>query len=543
MMKNSIPFVVLIVCLSFFGCSEAGNSVSYRTLTFDGNGAEGNPPPVVSVPEGQSAPIPGRGGFEYADKVFWNWNTKADGSGESCNPGDKEELLGSDTVLYAQWKDKKPGEEYKTFWARDTSDNWYTVEAVKRADEGNCIIYADILETISEETINRITAEYNEKIHGTVTNTFGSAGKVILLLLDIKDGYGGDSAGYVAGYFDAIHMYTRATYSVSNEVRMLFIDTDPGLNKLSQLYSTIAHELQHLINFSQTVSVKKSRKDLWIDEGLSTAAEYICYPSDVSRIEYFNSSNTRDADGNYGTIAYGNNFFVWDGYWEQEYGDVLADYATVHLFFCWLGIHASNGTGIYRDIINNLNGDYRSVTAAAKNTIDSQFSNWETLLGAWMLANYYNSSSGFYGYSGQIKTKVFAFADTDHVSWSFSPGEGIFSKQSGSFSAGPNTGPNIRYRGLGSANSSPVESPPYAGTTLLTFNANTNKDDGDETGYLASVAGTGHGPALSVLPAGPSIRAGNTSAGGTAYPVSFGDKAAGLDRPDKAVPRTKPGVR
>jgi hypothetical protein len=543
MMKNGIPVVVLIVCLSLFGCSEAGTGGSYYTytLTFNGNGAEGTPPQAVSVPADQGAPIPGKGGFEYTGKVFWNWNTKADGSGKSCNPGDKEESFGSDTVLYAQWKDKKPGEEYKTFWARDTSDNWYTVEAVKGTDEGNCIIYADILETVSEATINRITDEYNDKIYGTITGAFGSAGKVILLLLDIKDGYSGGSEGYVAGYFDATHMYTKATYSVSNEARMLFIDVDPGLKKLSQLYSTIAHELQHLINYSQTVLTKKSQKDLWIDEGLSTAAEYICYPSDKSRIEYFNSSNTRDANGNYGTIAYGNNFFIWNGYWEQTYGDVLADYATAYLFFSWLGIHASN-TGIYKDIINNSNGNYLSVTAAASSRIGSQFSNWETLLGTWMAANYYNSSSGVYGYSGKIRTRVLVFTDTGHTAWSFSPGEGIFSKQSGSFSAGPNTGPNIRYRGLGSANSPPVEIPPYDGTTLLTFNANTNKDGHDETGYLASVAetGTGTGPALSVLPAGPSVRAaGRASGGETPYPVSFGDKAAGLDKPGKFAPGTR----
>jgi hypothetical protein len=550
-MKKIIFVLAAAVCLVLSGCSE---SAGYYTLTFNGNGASGTPPPAVSVPEFQNALLPSKGGLDYAGKVFLNWNTKADNTGYSYNPGDKIQLV-SDMVLYAQWEDKKSGIEYKTFWAQDTDGTWYTVEAVKR-ETGKSIIYVDVLAAIEDEDVGKIKNEYDSAIYAKITNAFGSVsdvdknGKVILLLLDIKDGYTG-SGGYVAGYFDATHMYDTETSPFSNKADMLFIDTYPSLvdwdgdgldAELSQLCSTIAHELQHLINFSQTVlaTPQKQPKDLWIDEGLSSAAEYIYDPSDTSRIDYFNASNTPDENGYVGTIPYGNNFFVWNGYWEQEYGDVLADYATVHLFFRWLGIH-SGGTGIYKEIINNSSGDYRSVTTAAEKNIESPFSSWETLLGTWMLANYYNSPTGFYGYKNTIspKPKVLVFTDTGHVRRSFFPGEGIFSKQ-GSFYDSLETGTNIRYRGLGGSSGSPDvdTSLSYAGNALLTFNANTNKDGGDEIGYLASVAETGTGTALSVG-AGSSIRAAGASADGAAYPVSFGDKAAGLDKPGKS-PRAKP---
>jgi hypothetical protein len=165
-----------------------------------------------------------------------------------------------------------------------------------------------------------------------------------------------------------------------------------------------------------------------------------------------------------------------------------------------------------------------------------------------MTANYYNSPTGsneLYGYKGQLTTKWAVFPPP-RSSWPLSPGEGVFSSiQSGPFSPVSNTG-SIRYRGLGGSKPSPNvdDYPSYNGDYLLTFNANTNTNGADETGYLAGMAGTGTGPALSASPAGPSVRAaGSVSTDGTAYPVGFGDKAAGLDKPGKAAPRTKPGAR
>jgi hypothetical protein len=570
-MKNAALFFIFIICFNFLGC--LGDSGVYYTLTFDGNGAGGTAPQAMSVPEFQYAPLPGRkwlkGELEYTGKVFRNWNTDPSGvlgGGTPYYPGDKIQML-SDMVLYAQWEGKDPLkdplEDYKTFWAQDIEGNWYTVEAVKQVEGTHCIIYTDILETVENADITDIITEYDTGItgiHDKITGAFGDVydmessgfgnGKVILLLLDIKDGYTG-LGGYVAGYFDPTHMYDPGTYATSNKADMLFIDIYPGLSHMSSLYATIAHELQHLINFSQTTLKSKPRKDLWIDEGLSTAAEYIYDQDDkIDRIAYFNTSHT---------IPYGNNFFVWEGFWEQEYGDVLADYTTAYLFFRWLGIHASNGTGIYKDIIDNPDpyydyGDYRSVTqAAAARNINppGPGSDWEKLLGAWMLANYYKSSTGFYGYKGDTKIAaitVTRFTCTDHAGWYFSPGEGIFSLQGSFYNA--SAGPYICYRGLDEPTAPPSFSPvyPYSGTTLLTFNANTNKDGPDERGYLANVtaAGTGSGTArFSVGAAGSSARVTGAGSVPAAYPVSFGDKAAGLDRPQTggSARRPKPEIR
>ncbi|GHV94329.1 hypothetical protein AGMMS50293_06490 [Spirochaetia bacterium] len=535
------------IVLFFAGCENAALVASY-TLSFNGNGANGgNGPANIVISGGQYATVPGRGtpngGLVKTGYYFKNWNTSPGGTGMTVRPGQSVQL-NSDTVLYAQWE---LGSADKTFWVRDLSDNWYTIEAKKLGEGDKCIVYGDILESDAATTENAasVVAQYETSsgIYDKITGTFGdikdvdSNGKVIFLLLDIIDGYdpGAPDGGYVAGYFDPIHMYINSSYS--NRADMLFLDVNPGepdyTNQESKtFYSTIAHELQHLINFSQTAAASppKAEKDIWINEGLSTGAEAIYDPLDKSRIDYFNNDPVS-------TIAYGNNFFVWDGYWEQEYGDVLADYSTAYLFFQWLRIHA-NGTEIYKDIIAHQSGDFNAVLASAKLKISSITSSWTwgDLLRTWMIANAKNASTGLEGYKTELPLSPTVWSmragSRGGKSWAFSPGEGIFSE--GSTLPGSNSG-NIEYQQItGSSYSFVAGSPPYTSRSLvLTYNVNTNYRGSDESGYLTSVQDSAsrsagnYSPPIKAPPQGP-------------YPVSFGDKAAGLDRP--AGGRTGRGV-
>jgi hypothetical protein len=301
--------------------------------------------------------------------------------------------------------------------------------------------------------------------------------------MDIIDGFTG--GGYVAGYFDATHMYTTR---YSNKAAMLFMDVSPGSPSNTKEFCTvIAHELQHLINFSIG---KGNSKNIWINEGLSLAAEYIYGGDQNARINYFN--------GQYGntTIPYGNNFFVWDGYWEQQYGDVLADYATAYLFFRWLGIQAGNTT-IYKEIVESPHADYRAVTGPALQ-IHQEFLNWETLLGAWMLANYYNQTDGFYGYKGKIPKLTVSDLRVVGSQYPLSPGEGVFSSNPSGSELPYSSEGNIYYIGLPEGNFSSLPgsllgSGPYTGEKLLTFNGNTNEKGNNEYGYVVASRSSGSG--------------------------------------------------
>ena len=381
-------------------------------------------------------------------------------------------------------------EDELTFRAQKATDySWYDVPAIKLAEGSKCIVYAEKAEDISVAIANSIVTEYESRIHSKITDAFGAIkymprnkNKIVFLLLDIIDGFDIEvGGGYVAGYFDPTHMFSSITSPNSNSLSMLFLDTNPGLkgpDMMKKLYGTIAHELQHLINFSQTYLKNEQPQDLWINEGLSSGAEHIYGGPQNDRVSYFNNDPSK-------TIAYGNNFFVWNN---RE--DALADYATVYLFFQWLRIHASNGVGIYKEIINSNYRDYRTITSAASKRIDNKFNNWGTLLSTWMLANYFKTTNDFYGYKNQITTSISYPAGISSNSSSLYPGEGIFSNLGGSSCNPSVSGTNIRYIAFSSTVASIDTVAPYQGQKLLTYNANADKTADKETGYVANTLTT-----------------------------------------------------
>jgi hypothetical protein len=415
----------------------------------------------------------------------------------------------------------------KTFYAFNLeSEFYYSVEAALMAENGQCLVYAENDKgnpSITQGQAERIAREYSRNIEPKITGAFGEIlhitdkNKVTFLLLDIKDGYDPKEGGYVAGYFDPLDMEDQLP---SNKRDMLYIDTSPGLTAMKGLYSTIAHELQHLINYSNTILKNRNEQDLWINEGLSTAAEYIYGGDPSNRVALYNLDYSD-------TIIWGNNFFIWDGYWERTTGDVLANYSTAYLFFQWLRLHASNDTGIYREIIDSQYTDYRAVTGAARNRIPalgltgSAESDWETLLRTWMLANAIQAPSGLFGYRNKISDmtggevsslKIRGLSNTNQLKVTFYPGEGIFTRlDNPPYSPPAGSGANIRYVGF-SDNGEIDVSLPYEGQTLLTFNANWDNTAVNavgiyigpgESGYLANVleaapAGEGSGPARNV---------------------------------------------
>jgi len=97
--------------------------------------------------------------------------------------------------------------------------------------------------------------------------------RIYILILDIPDGYNG-SNNFVAGYFQPLNQNqgnqrdpgTGMQFS-SNEVEMIYIDSDP-LNTDDILSREIlAHEFQHLIHWRSDPN-----EDIWINEGCSDYA-------------------------------------------------------------------------------------------------------------------------------------------------------------------------------------------------------------------------------------------------------------------------------
>jgi hypothetical protein len=457
----------------------------------------------------------------------------SEGTGEQKPPEEEEQISLINTNVGTT----------KNFWALNIGTNYYYyLNAVLLAESDDCLVYAEsnaagqaVIETARAEAIAR---EYSKNIEPKITGAFGeiyhitAENKVTFLLLDIKDGYNPASGGgYVAGYFTTDDM-ERSNFS--NKRDMLYIDTNPGLMDMDVLYSTIAHELQHLINYSNSILKNRNEQDLWINEGLSTAAEYIYGGDPADRVTMYNEDYG-------GTIAYGNNFFVWYGIWELDssIGDSLANYSTAYLFFQWLRLHANNGVGIYKEIINSQYTDYRAVTGTARNRIPalglsgSSRSEWETLLRTWMLANAIQAPSGLFGYQDKIgeitrgneeRLKTTYFTGTARQEWEFYPGEGIFTLvDTPPYEPPPGSGPHIRYVGFDGRGIDGTS--PYEGQYLLTFNANEDNTALYPSGFVLMPGEPGYLAGLLKAPSGKKTFGGigpvRENPGASARPFSY----------------------
>ena len=384
------------------------------------------------------------------------------------------------------------------FWAWDFNRSmFYRVDAELLASNALCEIWvekgsgvsATRAQTIANYYRDNIYAEmekklfWTENISGVMMNTMQFAdwlgdenGKLVILLLDIKDGYSGQGSSYIAGYFDS---YNFLNHGESNFRDMIYIDTNPLLQFGDQdLYRTIAHEMQHLMNFASTVWFRSTRvngqivswreMDVWIDEGLSESAEWI-YSGEYNkdRINWYNADNT--------LLSMGDNFFVWNNY-EDIPNSVLNDYATVNLFFQWLRLE-SGANDIYKRILTSTHNNVNAVLNSLNGTSLAGDS-WAQLLEKWYTANYIGNYT-IPGYGAGLKRH---YVPTGTTTVQLFPGEGVFSS-SGTGLALPQAGVNIIYIAL---NNYGVKINPDVAHTLLTFNANPNNKNGWETGGTRS---------------------------------------------------------
>ncbi|MDR1900513.1 MAG: hypothetical protein LBQ55_10925 [Treponema sp.] len=537
-MNKKMLFAACALLLALQACDTSGSSTVYYQINYVASGAQWGaaPAPGLFLPGSMARVADNTGNMGRSDgKVFVGWRDSPSG-GTAYSVGRRFPINGAIT-LYAQWAEVPSLNTRKTFYTLDLVDNsWYGVSAVKLAEGVHCIIYADVYAFLTidqswgtaivdkyEDTTNgiykKITAVFKNTTHPdkTIEDMDGN-NKVIFLLLDIQDGYAG-TGGYVAGYFHPYHMYASSTNPYSNQADMLFMDINPGKPSPPEsaagkvFYSTMAHELQHLINWSITKDIGRSTVETWLDEGLAAAAEYVYGDESADRVNYFNSDP-------YDTILYGNNFFYWSGAWDN---DVLADYSTAYLFFRWLGIHGG-GNGIYTNIINSSYSDYRAVTtnaAAIATGIDAgasaEAAKWQALLSGWMRANITHHASNYFGYKGAVTPAPAAgyFDGTNHNRIEFYPGEGIFSRGNTGSTVG--SGANIRY----------IDNIPVTGetfTALLTYNGSTNEKGNYEYGFLANtVEGVPSGRgAASIRAAGSAEPAASLPA---TYPIGFRDVA------------------
>ncbi len=177
------------------------------------------------------------------------------------------------------------------------TNSFYKVPSTCRAIGTHCYIFVEDaiwnsrvsqsnVDAIKNEFDNSTPADPNKGIYQTDVDSFGDPPdvdndpKIIILILDIKDGYNG-SGGFVAGYF---HSVNEVAGTNSNMAEIYYLDADPvnlsTASGLNDAMSTTAHEFQHMIHFNyHNGTAGKPVQTTFLNEGCSTTAEVLCgYP-------------------------------------------------------------------------------------------------------------------------------------------------------------------------------------------------------------------------------------------------------------------------
>lgn len=268
-----------------------------------------------------------------------------------------------------------------TFHIQKEDESFTTLDATLRygSTDSKCLIYVENGKE-AEHDWNSAGEKFDTEIYPKDIEYFGNPtdvdgnGKVVILYYAMDQDY--------LGYFWAYDLYDEPN---SNQMEIFYMNIGWAGPDDPEMIRTLAHEFQHMINYGNRVYLNdKSGMDTWLDEALAESAEHVVFNSPgQSRIDTFVS----DPEG---LISNGLPLCVWgDG--EVE------NYSLVYLFMQYCRIHATDGVGIYKKLINHQYGDYRGIEDIMK-VQNTEFTDFETLSTSYRIANLLQDNTGIYGY-------------------------------------------------------------------------------------------------------------------------------------------------
>ncbi|WP_414049117.1 hypothetical protein [Macrococcus animalis] len=223
---------------------------------------------------------------------------------------------------------------------------------------------------VSRADATKVGREFDQNIAPLINKNFGNESdldgnsKVNILLFDIKDGFGVSSYGYIGGYFDGTDLLNEPG---SNKGEIFYMDTypsmgyEPGLEEntprnVERIYSTLAHEFQHMVNFNSQYLQKDRMMETYLNEAFSMAAEHIYSGPIEDRIDYYNNSSY---------IQNGHSLTIW-----ARNGDTLSNYSLSYLFGQYLNEQASNHDEVYKAILDYQGTPYEALQNAIHKYVD-----------------------------------------------------------------------------------------------------------------------------------------------------------------------------
>ena len=268
-----------------------------------------------------------------------------------------------------------------------------------------CLIFLDdaVSTTYNWDTVG---LKFDNEIYSAMTGAFGDPtdidnnGKIVILYYDM-----GAAESTTYGYFMSGDLSLGAD---GNEMEVFYMNIKFQIETGSpatadpldpEMIRTLSHEFQHLINYGQRVMIKKiSRMDSWMDEGLAESAEQIVAKTPgTARINTFKS----DSDNK---IRNGSPLCVWTN-------DDIA-YAQSYTFFQYCKNHAKDKEAMFKLLIADPSGDYKSVETVMKSQ-NSAFTDFASVMSGYRIANMVNASSGIYGYGAE--NAIFNFSEAAYA--------------------------------------------------------------------------------------------------------------------------------
>ena len=230
-------------------------------------------------------------------------------------------------------------------------------------------MYTPIREVFGPESDKMIGASG----FANISNVSDTGTKVNIVVYDIRDDYESNDQSGIVGYFWAKDYYTSASasyfkdnaISLSNDGKYFYVDSGFLNESPDMLYSTLAHEFQHMINFGQktmkSMETATKQSDVvssstWSNEMMSMVCEDMIQ-EDLG-IELLDSPVSR-------LLTFATNYYR-SGLTDWLSGDnVFYSYAGAYAFGAYLARNYGD-TSLIKQIATNKYVDQEAITQALR---------------------------------------------------------------------------------------------------------------------------------------------------------------------------------
>ncbi len=272
-------------------------------------------------------------------------------------------------------------------------DNWSSSSAT--GEKINSEIAEKIASNFDEmyEKIRNVFGEESDELAANSSmsskismNDYSETGTIVnIVIYDIgKDYSRGENSGDTVGYFYAKDYFylsnTNSVYKYSNKGKYFYVDGYYAANYTSEVYSTLAHEFQHMIDFG----VKS------MNQGISTSSSYNEMKSMLCEDIMYSTlcsldSNFNEDDSPFARLPLFNRHYADIGLeFNSSSPEIYYSYSNNYAFGSWL-LRTQGGIPLLHEIATNGYADEKAIlNALSKN--GSNACSMEALLKEYSLA-------------------------------------------------------------------------------------------------------------------------------------------------------------